>query len=462
MYDIVQIDGVNPLSASVFNPDCSWPITDWTQKCPPDQVVGNMPSRLGYWVAGTRQPMIIDGRYDISTGTVTADNCHSPQVKYKAKSCEMIAPSMREISLETEQLNVMDLVADYCYRRNVLQDQLCPFNPDGSFNPGVPWSLDFAQWVMAETYQAWAYMLAHTLMVGDDSKINQIDGFYTQLRGGWQVSPNSVNPCPNYFNTEQAIDWKTLTGSAGPARPDAQTIAGQTINLWGTNVSIPAGMTLPQLLERYWFDMVENYWTRSRGGVTQWEMHSRLGFAQCMAETAACMQPCGNTCPPNVISDPDLRARFALASNTDLIKLYPSGRVIPNFGTNFIEPNTMRIGPRQVGGRPTYQMFWDDISRYFSILSGGSDYGGGYGRPQSPNPPLWDSMPPRYDLEGRAIRWDFLRTTTKCLQGFLLSRIGILVCSRHLWLRIDNVTCDTEILFPQCHSPVYIDGVQLY
>jgi hypothetical protein len=425
----------------------------------PDEVLMNMPIGMGYWPNGVSAPQVIGHNYAIDTSTVTADNCNLPTVRYTMSTCEMVAPNMREIGLETSDLNVMELTEDFCRRRNILRNQLCIFDQNGNFAPGQPFAMNFATWAMQVTYEAWAQIVARSALKGDDANVNEFDGLYTQLTGGWLQSPSSAQPCPSGQNTEQVIDWGDLTGTPGvPAQPDAVTVAGKTINLWGSNITIPAGYNLAQFLERFWFDTVEWNWTAFRGGVTQWEAHSRFGFQRCLAELSACMQPCKD-CPPSVISDPDLRVRFANAVNNKLIKFYPSGRVLPVFETNYMPANTLRIGPRSVGGRPTYKLFWDNIDRYFAILNG-VDYGGAYGVPPEETMMI-DADYTKLNFEQMTIRWDFIRKTQKCLRGSLLSKLGMLVCSRHLWLRIDNVTCDTTIAFPVCEPNITVDGVKL-
>ena len=462
-FDAVKIDGVNAINNQTFFPsDCQWPITDWIQNCPADEVLAAFPMREGFFYDGISVPMLTGASYAVDTTGVTTDNCNAPEVNMDMTTCAWLTPGMKEISIQTPQINLMDFVTKFCRSRSILPGQLCIFNPDGSFAAGNPLTVDFAQWLFHPMYAAWGIMLGHTLMKGDDARAYQVDGLYTQLDGGWAADPNAAAACPTSWNTNVVIDWAALTDTAGgPATVEAVTGAGKTLNLWGTTITLPAGINFAKFLDM-WVEIVGNFWTNKVGGVSQWEMHSRPGFARCLAELSACMQPCGLTADNiGAINDPQLRQRFAEAHNTSLIKLYPSGRVIPNLQTGYLEPNQLRFGPRTVGGRPTYMSYWDNLDRYFSVINGSkSDDLFGFGQPQNVTPML-DNNSPRYNLEDRAVVFGVNKTTLKCLRAMLLARIGVLVCSRHLWLRVDNIACANEDIYPSCDNHLTVDGVAL-
>lgn len=443
-FDMLQIDSVNPLSAPVFAQDCSFPITNWIQYVPPDDVLANMPIRLQSWPDSTTAPQITGVSYAIDTTGVGVDNCDLPVVTADMTSCDQVVPNMKFIGVQSPSLNIRDMREDFCRRRRILPSQLCLFNPDGSFAVGEDVALSRAwfNFVMNTVVNAHAMQLYHSALVGDDSATYEFDGVYTQLEGGWgNVSGNPGN-CDTNFNTEAVIDWADLTGNGpNPAPPEAKTVDGATVTIWGTSFDVDADLTLPEVLERYWFDKVQHDWTANRGGVTQWEMHMPYGMHACIARAASCVQPCAPSEVVAYINDADLRDRYARMLNDKAVTLYPSNRRVPVFESNLMPANTIRLGPRSVGGRPTYGLFFDDINRLFTQM-GGFDFegGAGYPTPMGFFPPA--SAPDiRTQLESAAIRWNIFRTSEICFRASVLALAGVIVCSRHLWLRVNNVKC---------------------
>lgn len=461
-FDMFQIDGVNPLSAPVFATDCSFPITNWIQYLPPDDVLANMPIRIGSWADGTIAPQVTGATYAVVTTGVDADNCNFPEVSADMTSCDQVVPNMAEIGVQSDLLNIREMVGDFCRRRRILPNQLCVFDESGNFAPGLDaFGNDrlFFNFVMNALITAHANMLYHSALVGDDSNDFQFDGLYTQLEGGWGVASGSPGNCDADFNTEAVIDWGALTGLPGGAGPGEKTAAGGTVTIWGTTFAVEEGLTLPELLDRYWFPKVEHDWTANRGGVTQWELHMPYGQWACAARAAACIQPCSPNEVVAYINDADLRDRYIRMAADKALTFFPSQRRIPVMESNLMPANTWRLGPRSVGGRPTYGLFFDDLNRYFANL-GGANIDGGYGYPDQQGfwPPVI-SPDIRNQLEDRAIHWDIFRTTPKCFRASLMAVAGMIVCSRHLWLRINNVTCGNWL--ETRPIPVTVDGVAL-
>ncbi|MEO8608904.1 MAG: hypothetical protein ABI690_13515 [Chloroflexota bacterium] len=446
MDTIGTLDGVEGiLDAPVLFRDCAFPITDARKYCPPDDVLNNFPVYIGSWEDDMLAPAISSQAIDIDASALGVDSspCETAIVTVDMDSCSLVAPNQKKIKLRTDTLDWTKLVARFCKMRNISKAQLGTIIlPNGQFDLGNPYTPNFARFAMAAVAQALMKIVSKSVLTGDFSERFQIDGLYTQLAGGWS-NPSSGTPCPAAINVRQVINWSTLTGGNGttPASPDAVTTA-QNATIWGVSRAIPAGLNLAEFLEELWFPAVEANYTDVAGGVSMWEAHVPQGQATCFLKTAACMQPCQVTGE----FDPELRARYAAMRNTKIAELYPSGRSFPLMESNSVVADTMWIGPREIGGRPTYGAFFTDLNQYFNQLGlMMNQYGKAYGLPEQD--PLLGETTPIIDLpfESQAIQQDVLKPSIDCVQFALMAIYGVLVVSRHLWLEINHIACPTIV-----------------
>ena len=435
---IVDINGADLRTSPIFMRDCHFPITDWVKRCPPDEVVANIPTLIGSWEDGTIAPAITGYTDEIDHTVNAGDDCRLPVVSTMVDACDLIAPNQQELGAESPQLNWSQLKTDFCKSRNILPGQLCVFNSDGTLNMGDPYVIDFIRFSLEAISRVLGKLITRSSLIGDEANPAEFDGMYTQIDNGWDAG---ATPCGAEFNVGQVIDWNALTGGTGCASPSDTTIAGQTVNIWGVDCDIPEGMNLAELLEDLWIEKVSLEWADAFGGVDMWEMHTGYGQAKCMINAAACMQPCS-------ISgefDPTLRERFQRLRTNNLVELYPSGITFPVFQTRYVGDNQIRFGPRSIGGRPTYGLFFDNIERYLDMFPAGGLYGNGRGflgdGEDFLTPITQDFID--FDFENQTIYWDIFKETAKCVIASMLTHVGMLVCSRHLWLRVDNVCCES-------------------
>lgn len=457
--DIVTITnqaGVQLHSGSFFNRDCHFPITDLIKRCPPDGVLANMPTHLGAWEDGTKAPAITDYDDIIDNTANVNDACRAAIVRASVTTCELTVPNQICMALETPRLNWRDLKLEFCRMRNILPGQMCVFNSDGSINQGDPYAVDYIRFALTTLSRAMAKLLTRSVLTGDDANRNQFDGLYTQIDNGWGAATAPATSCGTEFNVGTTIDWNALTGGTGCASPDARTIAGQTITIWGQQCAVPAGLNLAQFLEDFWIEKVNVEWADAFGGVDAWEAHVRHGQAKCLINAAACMQPC-NLQASNII-DPDLRNRFARLRQANMVELYPSGTTFPMLQSRWVPNNEMRFGPRSIGGRPTYGMYFHRIDDYLDMLNDGM-YGQGRGMilPRSRHDRLIpiDQDFLNFGFENQAIFWDIFKETALCVRATMMLCGGLLACSRHLWLRVQNVCCP-ETCITQCDERLTI------
>jgi hypothetical protein len=338
------------------------------------------------------------------------------------------------------------------------------FNSDGTLALGNPIAVQFDRYLMTTVYTALINEIFRVAITGDSANASVIfkptepDGLYTQLKAGWEQSATS--PCPQVWNICTTIDWADLTGKAAGvmASPDDVTVVGKTITVHGKTYAIPAGLNLPAFFEQLWIDRIVQD-TAGVGGAGMWELHVPRGQKQCMLQAAGCMKPCSSANCNAFLNDPQLRDRYARNYNNSIVELYPSGRQLPMFESNYLQ-NEMWFGPKDVGGRPTYGLFFDDMTRYFtgSLINNATWGREGFGWNDDydplaliPSDMLRSAQPG--GLEDRAIYWS-LRRDENCIKGSMMARFALLACERHLWLNIRNITCPT--LIDACATPITV------
>lgn len=448
---IVDLNGVGLESAPMLGRDCSFPITNMWRFCPPDQVLQNMPVYLGDWADGMAVPLITGRSIEVD-GSLVVDECDTAVVTANLTGCELVAPDQGEISIKTDPLKWIDLIPAFCRSRNIdPSKKLGPmFNSDGSLNTGNEYAIDFARFTMAILSQTMMELTAKAALIGDEALPLQFDGFYNQLDNGWgQGSPS----CGSNFNTAVVLDWAAATGVANPTPDTPVKVGGYAWSAWGNNFTIPAGITLAEFLEDYWIDAVQKTWAENMGGVTMWEAHVRTGASRCLPVSASCMRPC----EAQRFDNQELRDRYARLVNARIVELYPSGTTFPMLESRYVPANTMYFGPREVGGNPTYGIFFKNIDallRQVGVF--GETYGQGFGFQDNEPlfPPIDNYLPSMF--EDSAVYWDISKVNGgKCVEAMMMLKAGVLATARHLWLKVTNVYCTSMVT--ACADVVTVD-----
>lgn len=467
---VFELNNVCIASNDIFLTDCSFPIAVWNDCCDEvDDVMRNLPMRMGWWSQKATQPVIHSGYIELAPSNCAPamEDCAPASCGFKpapiarafASNCMLKVPQMKLISAKSDIWNTTERIDEFCQMRSINSNsQWCVFDQNGQIitrnSAGVnKLAIDFERWNMQIPYTALVSEALRTFIHGDKANDNmifnvsdgkEIDGLYSQLLTGWESVVGAE--CPDKWNTASTIDWSVLTGKVGCASPEDKTIAGVSITLSNGQVCpVPEGYNLPEFFEWIWLGRIVKA-AKCKGGVDSWEMHVPEEFGKCFIKAATCIQPCGNCA--SFLNDPGMRDRYSNAIANNLVTLYPSGRTLPMMESNALNgKNEIWFGPRSVGGRPSYVAFWDDMSRYFSglpTLNGTTGYGiaqNGY-NPHNliPQSELVNSK--IATLEDMALHWEMHRFNhTTCLQGSFMGRIGMLACNRHLWLRVKNVCC---------------------
>lgn len=452
MTTIVQLDGVDIRSSAILNRDCAFPITNLSKRCPGDQIFQNMPIYFGGWPDGTVAPAITDVRHEVNNQASCApcvpDGCRNPVVSTVIDACELLAPNMRCIGLDTPALEWRDLLTHFCRQRGLARNEVTIFGPNGELDYEKKWTLDMVRFAMKGVWNALGRLIVDTAVNGDYANALQIDGILNQIENGW--APVAGNPCADEFNKATVIDWAILTGKAQPTADDV-TIAGQSITVWGQTLAVPAGLNLAEFLDDMWIEKIRTEGVCS-GEITDWEAFTAWGQSKCLANTAACVRPC-NACD----EDPEARKRLQDFRMKRRVELYPSGLEFDMKESRSVAVNTLFFGPRTIDHNPTYGLFVDSIDNYLTML---------------PNEPfdrvsVMDAMQLdmggpsicednwRTEIEERGVFVDLHRVGDTCVQGTTKICIGALATARHLWLKVLNVYCPT--LVGSCDSPVTVN-----
>ena len=189
--------------------------------------------------------------------TAATGNCDAPTVTQALGQCWVTAPDMEVFDLETDPLEVVDLIPEFCKQRGIVPNQELRslFNENGTINMGSPYASNYWRWAYEGVARALYLWITESAVDGDSANAHEkIDGLYTQLSGGW-TDAASGNACGDALNIEQTIDWGDLCGLASgeDAYPDAKTVAGKTVSLWGSTLSVPSGKNLAEILDWLYF-----------------------------------------------------------------------------------------------------------------------------------------------------------------------------------------------------------------
>lgn len=445
--DVVTLDGVSLLAAEVIDRDCSLPITDLRRREKRDQFIDNLPVWIGRWENGTSAPSIKSQAIAGDPDTVVDVDCDGIKVSVSMTSCEFILPNMKRIILETDKPMALDkLIPLFCRQRGISPQQLgLLFDSSGNFVTGNPYAADFAKMALGALGTFMRAMITQGVTNGDDANDFEVDGIFTQIDNGWT---DGEIACGDDYNIGNVINWAELTtagegpftGTGVTASPDEETVADKTVTLFGTEYEVPAGLNLAQFLI-YYIELVEEEVAANHD--IEWHMIVPHGYGRSLKYTATCLQPCGN----DSNYDPTIRQRWVEEFKADAIRLRPDDKVFGLLKSRKMGTNELRFGPRNIDGRPTYGVFYWNIAEYMSSVGMLADtYNDGFG--MMPSDPLWRDDIVNYvpeDFENLAFYWNIMRTSINCAYAQMMTYYGALAVSRHLWLKITNVSESTFV-----------------
>lgn len=155
---IIDVGGVDILSAPILARDCAFPITNLGTHCPPDQVFQFMPVVYGGWDPGVTAPAITGASYQVNTHSPCPDEpclagCQTPTVTMSLDVCELLAPEMKCITLGTPVMDWRTVIQRFCRQRNILAAGVNIFNRQGLLDFTQRTTLDFVRWSMQAVWE---------------------------------------------------------------------------------------------------------------------------------------------------------------------------------------------------------------------------------------------------------------------------------------------------------------------
>ena len=401
-----------------------------------DQVLRSIPRFLVRIEDNTTMPVITDWNWD----TVPAANVCDPTVaSTELLECSVLLPNQKRVLIATDDnIPYVDMMQKFCDARRLLRFPTL-FNADGTFDTGEELAGPFLRFLLADLKLVNMRFITNSAWNGDQANIHEMDGILTQLTNGYDASGAG---CELYQLT--TFDWGTLTGNIGIATHPSATIdaANDVLSIHGKDYAGNTGQNLAQLF-RSWIERI------MEGDLAQWaeeeiifEIWTGIGQTNCLAEIAACLQPCNGCVDP--MSDPDIRMRSAEFYTTKSIYLYPWSNIRINMITSPFLNDEMILFPKSIGGRPTIAWLWRDQQEELAILNGELPwFGSEVGVPDSA-PPLYNDdgiiQDPASLFEQRAFSVHLSRNGD-CIEASIASQSAIYMFAVNTWLRVTNVSC---------------------
>lgn len=422
-------------SAGMFGDTCETSIMDLRQLCP-DDVLRYIPRYLVRYEDDTNMPILLDDNYEITT---SIDDCDPSIAQRELLECTVILPNQRLVAIGFENVLYTQLMKRFCKAKSLFKYPTL-FRRDGSFDPGQPLSAPFIEFLLAELRGPLMKHLRSEAWNGSQATRHSFDGILTQLTNG----PTSAGDgCDLY--TPVLLNWATLTGGTPgtPVNPsaviaaaqDAQTIHGVTFN--GLS-----GLNFVQFL-RLWLErLIEFDFAAWEGTEIEFELWVGRGQTSCIAEQAACMQPCDGCVNP--MSDPQIRDRAAQFRRDKVIYLYPYDDIRITLRQSPALNNQAIFVPKMVGGRPMVAWTFRDQQEQMAIMNGELPfYGSDPGLP-SPNalypPDEVMDMDPVNLFEQRAFTLN-LQKNGNCVDVWINAETSMVLMGFHTWMWFADIDC---------------------
>jgi hypothetical protein len=444
------------LPAGKFGDTCETPILDLRTLCP-DQVLAAIPRFLGRWEDGQTMKMILDDNWEITT---SSDDCTPSVASAETITCSVLLPDQELVSVGFEDMLYRDTLQRFCDAKGIVRFPTL-FRADGSFDTGQPLSEPFLMYLLSELKRPFMKHLRYCAWNGDNSNRHQFDGILTQIDAG-PTPVSGAGACDMYEVV--SFNWSTLTATGGStatapsavidAGQDSQTIHGETFTgLAGLNFVEVLRLWLERLIDHDLAEYVSNDLNDPNMGF-EMELWVGKGQTACIAELAACMQPCDGCVDP--MSDPQIRARAAEFRKNRVIWLYPYDNIPIVMRQSPELSDRVIFRPSRINGRPTLAWVFRNQNAELEILNGelpwyGSQVGSVDASPIYPDDEVMSEVE-MFEMNAFSLH---VERTGNCIDVFMNCDAGMLMFSPHLWLDFTYVNCDG--LTPQeCHDGMSI------
>lgn len=432
--------------AGKFGDTCETAILD-LRPYVPDEVLANIPRFFGRWEDGNQMDILLDENYGT---TVAADSCSFLTFDSELLECTVLIPNQERIAGGESSVDYKKLLERFCDAKNLRRFPTL-FNSDGSFNMGEPLAGPFLEYLFSDLKRKYMSYLRDQAWNGSQATQDEIEGIISQLDD--PLVPSGSGGCEQYEPI--TLNWSTLTGTGGstPTSPKTDIAAAQdTVSIHGVDFDGMSGNNLGEFLV-LWIERLMEYDLAAfaEAGV-EFELWLGRGQKHCIAELAACMQPCDGCVNP--MSDPQIRERAGEFRRDGVIWLYPYDNIRISLRQTPELQDEMILVPKMIGGNPTIGWVFRDQDEQLAILNGempyyGAESGSPSYTPLYPADEVDEAMP----FEERAFSINVQRDGN-CIDYWLNTESAIVIMAMHLWLRVTNVDCNG--LVPEVHDDMGI------
>lgn len=422
------------LPAGKFSDPCELAIMD-LRPYVGDDVLGNIPRFFGRWEDGQTQTIILDDNY---SETAAATNCDFVTFSSETLECEVVIPNQKRIAAGVSDVDYLQFMTRFCKAKNIFKFPTL-FNPDGSFREGEMLSERFLEYIFADLRRRYMQKLREEAWNGVQATANSFAGILTQLNAG---PTSSGDGCELY--DMHTVDWGVVTGAGAttPTQPSAVFDAAYDImTIRGEDFAGMEGLNQVEFI-RLWIErLMEHELAPYSNADIVFELWMGRGQTACIAELAACMQPCDGCVNP--LSDPNIRDRSASFRRNKVIWLYPYDDIPIVIRVSPELQNQMFLVPKIIGSSPSIGWVFRDQAEQVAILNGEMPFYGAEGGALPSENPLYptDEVDDEFPFPVRAFSVN-VEKNGNCISYWINSESTIVVSAWHMWLRFTYVDCD--------------------
>lgn len=418
-----------------FSDACELPILD-LRPLMPDDVLASIPRFLYRWENSTTMRILLDDNYSYSAA---ATSCDFVTFSSETLECSVQIPNQKRIAGGVSDVDYQQFMIEFCQAHRMVSFPTL-FRADGSFDTGAEMASEFIDYILADLRRRYMQYLREQAWTGDQANADEIHGLMTQLDAG----PIAVGDgCDPY--EMPTFNWSTLTGTGGSTATDpSATIAAASdvLTIHGMDFDGNEGQNLVEFFVKWLERLFEYDLAAWQDEEIEFELWMGKGQTTCIANLAACMQPCDGCVNP--LSDPQIRDRAADFRRNKRIWLYPYDNVTITLRTSPELVDEMVLVPTKIGGRPMIAWIFRDQVEQWAIVNGEMPY---YGS-QAGTLPMENELYPTDEVDAasnfelRAFQVQ-VQKNGNCIDYWINSESAIVLFGWHLWLRIQYVDCNS-------------------
>ncbi len=420
-----------------FSDECKFPILD-LRPLMPDDVLASIPRFLFRWEDDNTMRILLDDNYST---TAAAGTCDFVTFTSETLECTVQIPNQRRLAAGVDDVDYQQFMIEFCDANRMTRFPTL-FRADGTFDTGAEMASEFISFILSDLRRRYMQELRRIAWTGLQTNANEFRGILTQLNNGQLVVGDECDP---YQIVE--FNWDTLTGGpgTGTANP-AATIgaASDVLSIHGMDFDGNEGLNMVEFLVLWLERLFEYDLAPWRESTVEFELWLGKGQTTCIANLAACMQPCDGCVNP--LSDPQIRDRAAEFRKGRVIWLYPYDNVRITLRTSPELVDEMLFIPTMIGGRATIGWVFRDQVEQWAIINGEMPY---YGAQQGTLPEetlLYptDEVDDQTNFELRAFQIQ-VQKNNNCIDYWINSESTIVMFAVHLFLRLTNVDCTSLV-----------------